>query len=161
MMRLTDERKVRRGKGGFTDVKESLGDGCVLALAVCLLLFCVLSLTREQIMLAGFPLPLDVILIAVALAIVVLGVDRMMAHVRERDAWGGWAGDQIRESLGDALILAFGACFLFFCGLSTVSDLIVLSSLPVALTVLLLGVSLGISILGITRMASHCLNRWH
>ena len=157
MNRSTGDRGSQLRRVSGSDMREALGDGVILAFGLCLIWFCLLYLIYGQIILNGFPIAAQAVLMLTALAILALGIDRTVTHVQRRPASSRWGRVETIETLGDALILAFGVCFLFFCALPLTSDSIVLVSPAPPVEVVLTLIAVGVASLGLKRLSGHCL----
>jgi hypothetical protein len=77
MLRLKIERRPESTKLGLAEIKEGLGDACLLVLALCFLFLSVLLLNSDGIIITSFSKPFAVVTLVVAVGLVALGVDRL------------------------------------------------------------------------------------
>jgi small neutral amino acid transporter SnatA (MarC family) len=84
MIRIKIERRPESAKLGWSEIKEGLGDACLLVLALCFLFLSVLLVTSDGIIITSFSRPLAVVTVVVAVALVALGVERLVRGSREK-----------------------------------------------------------------------------
>ena len=84
MIKIKIERRTGSSKSAWADIKEELGDASLMVLALCFLFVSVLLVTSDGIIITSFSKPFAVVTVVVAVALVALGVDRLVRSWRAK-----------------------------------------------------------------------------